>query len=106
VLEAYGAGNFPIAEELGRSLLPLFREARARGVPVVVISQAYRNGVDLGMYESGAAALEAGAIGGADLTPSAALVKLMLGLVEQPDWARLERFITTPVAGELTPPRR
>jgi L-asparaginase len=106
VLEAYGAGNFPIAKELGRSLLPLFREARERGVPVVVISQAYRNGVDLGLYESGAAAVAEGAIGGADLTPSAALVKLMLGLAEQPDWERLARFIRTPVAGELTPPRR
>ena len=106
VLEAYGAGNFPIAPELGRSLLPLFREARARGVPVVVISQAYRNGVELGLYESGAAALAEGAISGADLTPSAALVKLMRGLVEHRDPDRLARFITTPVAGELTPPRR
>jgi L-asparaginase len=102
VLEAYGAGNFPIAPELGRSLQPLFEQARARGVPVVVISQAHRNGVDLRLYESGAAALAQGAIGGADLTPSAALVKLMNGLAYHQEPARLAQFITTPVAGELT----
>ncbi|HSP81051.1 MAG TPA: asparaginase, partial [Myxococcaceae bacterium] len=70
VVEAYGAGNFPIDEALGHSLLPLFREARQRGVPVVVVSQAYRNGVDLTLYESGAAALAEGAISGGDMTPS------------------------------------
>ncbi len=47
---------------------------------MVVVSQAYRNGVDLTLYESGAAALAEGAIGGGDMTPSAALVKLMQGL--------------------------
>jgi L-asparaginase len=109
VLEAYGAGNFPIAPELGRSLEPLFREAAARGVPVVVVSQADRNAVELGLYESGAVARAAGAIGGADMTSSAALVKLMSGLAYHRDPARLARFLTTPVAGELTveppPPR-
>ncbi|MCE9667917.1 asparaginase [Myxococcus stipitatus] len=117
VVEAYGAGNFPIAPELGRSLLPLFTQARERGVPVVVVSQAYRNGVDLSLYESGAAALARGAVGGADMTPSAALVKLMQGLALHPRSPEaLARFIQTPIAGELTvgrptvppvePPRR
>ena len=56
VIEAYGAGNFPVSAELGRSLLPLFKEARAQGKPLVMVSQAHRNGVDLTLYESGAAA--------------------------------------------------
>ncbi|MFP2912838.1 asparaginase [Pyxidicoccus sp. 3LFB2] len=103
VLEAYGAGNFPIDPELGRSLRPLFIQARERGVPVVVVSQAYRNGVDLSLYESGAEALATGAVGGADMTPSAALVKLMQGLAYHPHSPdALARFIRTPVAGELT----
>lgn len=103
VLEAYGAGNFPMAPELGRSLKPLFLQARERGVPVVVVSQAHRNGVDLSMYESGAAALEAGAMGGADMTPSAALVKLMQGLAYHSGASgALARYIQAPVAGELT----
>ena len=53
VLEAYGAGNFPSSRALGRSLTPLFAEAQQLGVPVLVVSQAPRNGVDLSLYESG-----------------------------------------------------
>lgn len=102
VLEAYGAGNFPIDPSLGRSLRPLFAQARERGIPVVVVSQAYRNGVDLTLYESGVAALEEGAIGGADMTPSAALVKVMQALAYHSSLEAIRRFIQAPVAGELT----
>jgi L-asparaginase len=102
VLEAYGAGNYPSDPSLGRSLLPLFQEARKRDVPVVVVSQAYRNGVDLTLYESGAAALKEGALSGGDMTPSAALVKLMQGLSYYRDRESLARFIQTPIVGEMT----
>ncbi|HZH12908.1 MAG TPA: asparaginase [Archangium sp.] len=102
VLEAYGAGNYPSDPSLGRSLLPLFQEARKQGVPVVVVSQAYRNGVDLTLYESGAAALQEGALSGGDMTPSAALVKLMQGLSYHRDREALARFIETPIVGEMT----
>jgi L-asparaginase len=102
VLEAYGAGNFPIDPSLGRSLRPLFARARELGIPVVVVSQAYRNGVDLTLYESGAAALKEGAIGGADMTPSAAMVKLMQALAYHTSPEAVARAIQTPIAGELT----
>lgn len=102
VLEAYGAGNFPVAPELGRSLLPLFRQARERDVPVVVVSQAHRNGVDLTLYESGAAALAEGALSGGDMTPSAALVKLMQALAYHRDRRALAHFIQSPIVGEMT----
>lgn len=100
VLEAYGAGNFPAEASLGRSLVPVFEEARERGVPVVVVSQAYRNGVDLTRYESGAAALRLGAISGGDMTPSAALVKLMHALAYEKGLAAQRRYLETSVAGE------
>ncbi|MHB8878482.1 MAG: asparaginase [Myxococcaceae bacterium] len=103
VLEAYGAGTFPSEKRLGRSLLPLFKEARRRDIPVLVVSQAHRNGVDLSLYESGAASLAQGALRGADLTPEAALVKLMHALANCRTRAELNRFIERPVAGELTP---
>lgn len=106
VLETYGAGTFASSEPLGRSLMPLFVEARRRGIPVVLVSQAERNGVNPSLYESGAAALKAGAISGGDLTPSAALVKLMHLLAYERDHARLARRFAEPLAGELTPPRR
>jgi L-asparaginase len=102
VIEAHGAGNFPFSEPLGRSLLPLFKEARRRKVPVVVVSQAHRNGVDLALYESGNAALQEGAISGGDLTPSAAVVKLMHALAWHRNASTLKAYIENPVAGERT----
>lgn len=99
VLEAYGAGNFPVSEALGRSLEPFFLEARRRGVPVVVVSQAQRNGVDLSLYESGNVARAAGAISAGDMTVSAAVVKLMHGLARHRGDA-LRRYLERSVAGE------
>lgn len=102
VIEAYGAGNFPLSEEHGRSLAPLFREAERRGIPVVLISQAHRNGVDLTLYESGAFARKHGAISGADMTSSAALVKLMQALAYCRTLDQVRTYMSTPIAGELT----
>lgn len=99
VLEAYGAGNFAASREWGRSLLPLFEEAQQRHIPVVVVSQAHRNGVDLSLYESGHAARALGAISGGDMTVSAALVKLMHGLAYWKGDA-LVKYLNRSVAGE------
>ncbi|HVE81497.1 MAG TPA: asparaginase [Myxococcales bacterium] len=104
VLEAYGAGNFPWDPKHLHSLRPLFRASRERGIPLVVVSQAHKNGVDLSLYESGAEALSLGAISGFDLTWSAALVKLMHALAYERTPERVARYLQRPVAGELTPP--
>lgn len=99
VLEAYGAGNFPSSKELGRSLTPVFERAAELDVPVLVISQAPRNGVDLSLYQSGNRARAAGAISGGDMTVSAAVVKLMHGLAHHRGDA-LRKYLQRSVAGE------
>lgn len=101
VVEAYGAGNFPSSKELGRSLTPVFERARQLDVPVVVVSQAPRNGVDLSLYESGNSARRSGAISGGDMTVSAAVVKLMHGLANHRGNA-LRKYLERSVAGERT----
>ncbi len=101
VLEAYGAGNFPISKALGRSLIPVFKKAQLLEVPIVVVSQAHRNGIDLSAYESGKAALDAGAIDGGDMTVSAAVVKLMHGLANFSGGQR-RKYLEQSVAGERT----
>jgi L-asparaginase len=78
VLEGYGTGNVPL--RIGRSLVPAIEQARDAQVPVVVVSQCLRGYVDLSRYAGGAAAEAAGAISGGDMTPEAALAKLMIGL--------------------------
>ena len=99
VLEAYGAGNFPTSTAYGRSLRPLFDEARKHEVPVLVVSQAHRNGVDLSLYEAGKVARDAGAISGGDMTVSAAVVKLMHGLAHFRG-SGLRGYLQRSVAGE------
>lgn len=99
VVEAYGAGTFASDERLGRTLVPVFEAARAQGVPVLVVSQAPRNGVDLSMYASGAKALASGAISGGDMNVSTAVVKMMHGLAYHRGLA-LKRYLERSVAGE------
>lgn len=100
VVEGFGAGNFPIAGEA--SLLGLFDEARARGIAVVIVSQARCNAVDLTLYESGALAAQRGVIGGGDMTPEAALVKLMHVLAQESDPGKVRALLQADLAGELT----
>ncbi len=101
VLEAYGAGTFPVRADGDRSLVPFFEAARRRHIPLLVISQVPRYGVDLPMYAAGARALELGVISGLDMTPAAALAKLMHGLAYYRGRA-LTSYLTRSIAGELS----
>ncbi len=81
VVEAHGSGGTnPATERPFCCSRCSAKRARQKGLPVVVISQAPRNGVDLSLYEAGRAALDEGAISGSDMTSSAAVVKLMHAL--------------------------
>lgn len=77
LIEAFGAGNVP---RLENSLIPVIEGARQLDVPVVIVSQSARGAVDLARYQGGSAAAAAGAIGAGDMTPEAALAKLMVTL--------------------------
>jgi L-asparaginase len=100
VVQGFGAGNFPIEGE--GSLLPLFDEARDRGITTVMVSQAHFNSVDLSLYEAGAAALKRGVISGGDMTPEAAVVKLMHVLAYQEDRAKIRAQLQADLVGERT----
>jgi L-asparaginase len=75
VIEAFGAGNVPTLEN---SLIPVIEAASERDVPVVIVSQTARGAVDFTRYAGGAGAGKAGAIAAGDMTPEAALTKLMI----------------------------
>ena len=77
LVEAFGLGNVPCVEN---SLVPVLEAARARDVPVVIVSQSARGAVDLTRYAGGVAAAKAGAVGAGDMTAEAALAKLMVTL--------------------------
>jgi L-asparaginase len=97
VLEAYGTGNLP---NLAGSLIPALDEARARGVPVVVVSQCSRGAVDMRRYAGGAAAAAAGAISGGEMTVEAAIAKTMIGLARYDSPGELRAWLERDVVGE------
>jgi L-asparaginase len=77
LIQAYGAGNLPMARA---DLLALFHHCQERGIAIVITSQCPWGGVDLDTYELGARAAEEGAIGGGLHTRWAAAAKLGLVL--------------------------
>ncbi|MFZ4827396.1 MAG: asparaginase [Phototrophicaceae bacterium] len=74
VIEGFGAGNLPY---LGAySLLPSIEGMIARGIAVVITTQAQIGAAEM-FYVTGAEFIRAGAISGADMTSTSAVVKLM-----------------------------
>lgn len=102
VLEAYGAGNVP---HLERSLIPAIARATELQVPVIVVSQCPRGATELHLYKGAAAAADAGAVSGGDMTTEAALAKLMITLGRAPAGKSLD-FVASafrrPLLGEMS----
>lgn len=97
VIEGTGLGHLPTEG----GILEAIRES---GKPVVLVSACWHGGVRHGLYDIDRAILAVeNIIPGHDLTPEAALVKLMwvLGRDRAPD--RVRALMREPVAGELTP---
>lgn len=97
VLEAFGAGNVPIAD---KSMIPFIDRAVARGKIVALASQSLSGAVNLGLYECGSRAAAAGAISCADMTVEAAAVKLMYLLGQFDSRDKVLRNFSLPLAGE------
>jgi L-asparaginase len=99
ILEAYGAGTVPTSNS---ELLQVLAEGAARGVVVGVVSQCVDGRVDLNAYATSEPLLQAGAVGGFDMTTEAAYAKLVVLLSEgrAPDDVRA--LFTQDLAGELS----
>jgi L-asparaginase len=99
VLEAYGAGTMPAGDA---QFLAALESGARRGVAVVVVSQCVDGRVDLGAYATSAPLVEAGAVGGLDMTTEAAYAKLVVLLSEGRPVEEVRRLMTCDLAGELT----
>lgn len=97
VLEAFGAGNVPIAE---KTLIPFIERAIAKDKIVAVTSQSLSGAVDLGLYECGSRAAAAGAVSCTDMTVEAAAVKLMFLLGQFDSRDKVLRNFALSLAGE------
>jgi len=100
LLVGFGTGNIALAKS---DLQDLIRELTSAGVVVAIGSQAAHGRVDLGRYSGGRAAAEAGAVGIADMTLDAAVVKLMYLLGTHQEPAAVRQWLDRPISGEVTP---
>jgi L-asparaginase len=99
LVQAYGVGNFPVVD---RGLTDAVRRLTEAGIVVAIGSQSMHGRVDMSRYAGGRLAMEAGAVGTADMTVEAAAVKLMylLATAGGPDEVRSR--LCVPIAGEVS----
>jgi L-asparaginase type I len=96
VLMSYGNGNTP--EDAG--LLDGVREASARGVIVLNITQSLVGAVEPGAYAASQPLVLAGALPGRDLTPEAAIAKLYWLLSAPGDARARQALLAVDLIGE------
>lgn len=88
---------------VSHDLIPVIQKATRDGVAVVMTTQTLQGRVNLHVYDTGRDLLKAGAIGGEDMTPEAALVKLMWVLGHTREPTEVARALIANVAGEINP---
>lgn len=100
VLKTYGSGNAPQKPWF----INLLKEATAKGIIIVNISQCSTGSVEMGRYETGMHLLDAGIISGYDSTVESVITKLMFLLGHGYTPHKIRRMMNNPVAGEFTIP--
>jgi hypothetical protein len=96
VLQAYGAGNGPTSD----SFLAPLEAAVESGKIVIDVTQCAKGSVRLGQYETGVGLMTRGVLSGSDLTPEAALCKLMVLLGRTELAGSVAQFVQQSRAGE------
>ena len=97
VLETYGAGNAPTKEWFIGTL----KEAIAKGISVVNVTQCSNGEVNMDIYETGVALQRIGVISGRDMTTEAAVTKMMYVLAQESTPAGRRRLLKKSICGEF-----
>lgn len=100
VLECFGAGNAPAANE---KFMQALADATARGVVIVAVTQPMQGSANLDLYANGHALREVGVVGGYDMTAEAALAKLFYLFAKGLPSEEVRRLVQQNLRGELTP---
>lgn len=97
VLRTYGAGNTPTSPDFLREIEYAINE---KGLAVVNITQCNQGMVEMGLYDASSGLLRLGVISGVDMTPEAALVKMMFLLGQDYDTETVKEQMQKDICGE------
>ncbi|MEE4670692.1 asparaginase [Pseudomonas alliivorans] len=98
VLECFGNGTGPSDDT---QFIASLKNARARGVCVIAITQCHEGGVELDVYEAGSRLRGAGVLSGGGMTREAALGKLHALLGAGLTTEEVRRLVELDLCGEL-----
>ncbi len=98
ILKTYGNGNAPTSDEF----IEVIEYITSKGIVVLNITQCTTGRVKMGLYEASARLLDAGVVSGLDLTPEAAIAKLMHLLGKTQDVEEVKRQLQIDICGEQT----
>ena len=100
-IEAFGLGGMPF---LRHDFISELRNLTGQGATVLVGTQCRFEGSNLGIYETGRRALEAGVIQAYDMTTEAAVAKLMWVLGQTEDSQEIKEYFRLSLCGEVSIP--
>ena len=98
ILKTYGNGNAPTSQEF----LDFLEYISSQKIVIIDITQCTKGFVKMGLYEASAKLTDIGVISGTDLTPEAAVTKLMYLLGAYKDIKQIKRKMQVDICGEQT----